>query len=95
MMGYIVDTTIIMQRLFWLMWTRFGQSPRPVTEEDLKIVVDKFRESATKHDVHVKITESVSQMGVFKDHELGDEALGKVVELLHANRFDPRAFVLQ
>ena len=55
MMGYIVDMTIIMQALFWLMWTRFGQSPCPIGEEHLKNVVDKFKESATKREVHLKI----------------------------------------
>ena len=94
MMGYIVDMTIIMQGLFWLMWTRFGQSPCPVGEEHLKIAVDKFRESTTKRDVHLKIWGSVSQMGVFIHEELGDEALDKIIELLQENRFDPQAFVL-
>ena len=94
MMGYIVDMTIIMQGLFWLMWTRFGQSPCPVGEEHLRIVVDKFKESTTKRDVHLKIWASVSQMGVFIHEELGDEVLDKIVELLKENRFDPQAFVL-
>jgi len=86
LMGYIVDLTIVMQSLFWLMRARGGTGP--VRRRLVKLAFNAYYESADKSQVHQEITEFAERTSVL-NRTGKDDALDKVIHLINSHRFDP------
>jgi len=83
LMAYIVDLTLIMQNVFWLITTYRV----PVSRRLVKVTYIAYEKSIVMSDVHDAIKEHVKGQTVI-DRLHRDSALGKVVELLNGNRMD-------
>lgn len=85
-MGYIVDLTLILRRLFWQIRARGGIQPLP--KDMLFTAANDFLESPDKEQLHTEIRSFVKRMGVFEIAQK-DLVLGEVVRLIQKYRFDP------
>ena len=90
MMGYIVDFTIVMQNLFFLMQARreASGSRSPVTKELFKIALDAYKQDAehSLRNVHYEINSFVTvKKAFFKSATVTKE----VERLINAHRFKP------
>jgi len=82
-MAYIVDLTLIMQNIFWLVTI----SHTPVSPRLVKLAYVAYKESIMKTNVHEDIKKHVEEQNVL-DRLRRDNALDKIVELLQKNRID-------
>jgi len=83
LMTYIVDLTLIMQNVFWLI----SIYQVPVSRRLIKLAYYAYRESTVMPQVHEKIRKHVEGQAVY--HRLNrDNALSKIVELLNGNRIN-------
>jgi metallophosphoesterase superfamily enzyme len=82
-MAYIVDLTLVMQNIFWLV----AIFRVPVSRRLVKLAYVAYKESIVRSDVHEGIKQHVQGQGVL-DRLHRDSALDKIVELLHENRID-------
>jgi hypothetical protein len=80
-MTYIVDLTIIMENLFWLM---FGDS-QPVTRRAVKLAFMTYYNSASKVQIHKEIAEYVQATNIF-DRSHRDDAIEKIKSLIYSHR---------
>jgi len=83
LMAYIIDLTLIMQNVFWLVTIYHT----PVSRRLVKLAYVAYKESIAKTDVHEDIKKHVEGQNVF-DRLRRDNALDKIVELLSRNRID-------
>ena len=88
-MGYIVDLTIVMQNLFFLMQARTEATLTriPVSEKLFNIALDAYMQDG-KHSlkkVHNEIRSFITIKKIFKS----DAVIKKVEELIHVHRFKP------
>lgn len=86
LMGYIVDLTIVMQSLFWLV--QAGNGTNAVRPRLLKLAVAAYLESGDRARVHEEIKTFVTSSTAFKIGQK-DRVLEKVVQLIHSHRFEP------
>jgi hypothetical protein len=82
-MAYIVDLTLIMQNVFWLVAIYHV----PVSRRLVKLAYVAYKESIVKTDVHEDIKKYVEGQNVL-DRLRRDSALEKIVELLNKNRIN-------
>jgi hypothetical protein len=83
LMAYIVDLTIVLENLFWLM---YGDA-RPVTRRDIKLAFKAYYESDAKIRVHEEITTYVQGTTIFKRTDR-DGAIKKIKDLIFQHRSD-------
>ncbi|KDQ56679.1 hypothetical protein JAAARDRAFT_194652 [Jaapia argillacea MUCL 33604] len=89
LMGYIVDLTIVMQRLFWL--THPADSA-PLTKEKVDSTLEEYDNSNEKMEVHNRIVRFVSDAGIFRG--MGkDRIFEEVVALIRAHSPPPQVSV--
>jgi hypothetical protein len=90
MMGYIVDLTIVMQSLFFLMQARTEASGSriPVSERLFNVALDAYKHD-TKHSLQ-KVHDEIRKFVTIKKAMFKSEAVIKEVErLIHDHRFKP------
>ncbi|KAF8888607.1 hypothetical protein BD779DRAFT_1523915 [Infundibulicybe gibba] len=86
LIGYIVDLTVVMQSLFWLMQSK--EEGFPVTPRLILLALAAYEESGTRDSVHRDIRTFVTGTKIFqRGHR--DQVLDKVVAMVTAHRFDP------
>jgi len=90
MMGYIVDFTIVMQSLFFLIQTRTEASGThsPVTERLFKVALDAYKQDVdhSLRNVHNEIRSFVTvRKAIFKS----DAVIKEVERLINEHRFKP------
>ena len=79
-MTYIVDLTLIMQNVFWLV----SIYQVPVSRRLITLACRAYTESTVMSQAHEEIRKHVAEQAVH--HRLDrDNALNKIVELLHRN----------
>jgi hypothetical protein len=82
-MTYIVDLTLIMQNVFWLV----SIYRVPVSRRLVLLACRAYKESTIMPQVHEEIRKHVAEQAVH--HRLDrDNALNKIVELLNGNRIN-------
>ncbi|THU98021.1 hypothetical protein K435DRAFT_857051 [Dendrothele bispora CBS 962.96] len=89
-MAYIVDLTIVMQSLFWIMQAR-GESGtiRGLLDRRLvRLAFEAYKDSGDCTRVHTEIRSFVGPTSVFK-RDQRDLCLEKIVSLIRDNRFIP------
>jgi hypothetical protein len=86
-MGYIVDLTIVMQSLFWLMQAKGGT--RPVLCRLIKLAFKAYSDSPDRTLVHDDIKSYVAGVN-FLNMGRRDRVLEKVISLIRTHRFVPR-----
>jgi hypothetical protein len=82
-MAYIIDLTLVMQNLFWLV----AGDKHTVSRRLVKLAFRSYNESAMKAGAHHEIAEYVQGASVF-DRADRDGALDKIVELINKHRID-------
>jgi hypothetical protein len=83
LMTYIVDLTLIMQNVFWLV----SIYQVPVSRRLIMLACRAYQESTVMPQVHEEIRKHVAEQAVH--HRLDrDNALSKIVELLNGNRIN-------
>jgi hypothetical protein len=82
-MAYIVDLTLIMQNIFWLVTIH----PVPISRHLVKLAYLAYKQSVVRYNVHEDIKKHVEGQNVL-DRLRRDNALDKIVELLNKNRID-------
>ncbi|KAF8805972.1 hypothetical protein BYT27DRAFT_6650089 [Phlegmacium glaucopus] len=83
LMTYIVDLTLIMQNVFWLV----SIHQVPVSRRLIMLAYSAYRKSTVMAQVHEEIRKHVAEQAVH--HRLNrDNALSKIVELLNRNRIN-------
>jgi len=91
MVGYIVDTTIVMESLFWLVQAHGevakGRYP-DLTTDLIETAVKAFVESEIRMTIHREIREFADGAGVF-DRLDSDVTLDRIIALLDKYEFDP------
>ncbi len=90
MMGYIVDLTIVMQSLFFLMQTRkeASGSPSPVNERLFRLALDAYRND-TEHSLRA-VHDTIYSFATVKKAIFKSEIVIKEVErLIKVHRFKP------
>ena len=80
-MAYIVDLTLVMQNIFWLVAIRRV----PVSRRIVKLSFKSYKESILMSDVHEEIKKHVEGQKVL-DQLRRDSTLSKIIELLNGNR---------
>ena len=89
MMGYIVDLTIVMQSLFFLMQARTEAtgSRIPVSEKLFNVALDAYKQDGehSLKKVHNEIRSFVTIKKIFKS----EAVIKKVEKLIHDHRFKP------
>jgi hypothetical protein len=89
MMGYIVDLTIVMQSLFFLMQARTEASGShiPVSEKLFNVALDAYKQNIehSLEKVHNEIRSFVTITKIFKS----EAVIKKVEKLIHDHRFKP------
>jgi hypothetical protein len=83
LMTYIVDLTIIMENLFWLM---FGDS-QPVTRRAIKLAFMTYYDSTSKVQIHKEIADYVQGTNIF-NRSRRDDAIEKIKDLIYSHRSD-------
>jgi len=83
MMAYIIDLTLVMQNLFWLV----AIYRVPVSRRLVKLAAKAYEESEIRTQVHFEIEKHVEGAKVL-DRVHRDGALGKIVELIDLYRID-------
>lgn len=83
LMAYVVDLTLIMQNIFWLMIT----NDLLVTRRLVKLAFKAYDDSEAKAYVHVKIGQYVKGANI-RDHANRDKALDVIIELINYHRID-------
>jgi len=91
MIAYIVDMTVILQSLFWLIQVQGGKYP-DVTPAMLEEAITAFSTADVKADIHREIRLFVERTN-FSDRMNRDVTLDKIIELLGKYRFDPKVHV--
>lgn len=93
LMGYIVDLTIVMQSLFWLVQSRNSRDKKtkalPLDPRLIKLAIQAYRESGDRTRVHHDIQSYVGNTNAFSVAYHKDKTLEKVVQLIKNNRFEP------
>ena len=88
-MGYIVDLTIVMQSLFFLMQARTEASGSriPVSEKLFNVALDAYKQDIehSLEKVHNEIRSFVTIKKGFKS----EAVIKKVEKLIHDHRFKP------
>jgi hypothetical protein len=90
MMGYIVDLTIVMQRLYFLMQarTQASGSRSPVNERLFKLALDAYMQNS-EHSLQ-KVHEEVRLFATRKNAlSKSGRVIGEVERLINVNRFKP------
>jgi hypothetical protein len=90
MMGYIVDFTIVMQRLFFLIQahTEASGSHSPVNERLFKVALDAYKQD-TEHSLQ-KVHDEISSFVTTKKAIFKSETVIREVErLINDHRFKP------
>lgn len=82
-MAYIIDLTLVMQNLFWLV----GIYRVPVSRRLIKLAAKAYEESEIRVQVHFEIEKHVEGATVL-DRVHRDGALSKIVELIDLYRID-------
>lgn len=82
-MAYIIDLTLVMQNLFWLV----AIYRVPVSRRLVKLAAKAYQESIVKAEVHFEIQEHVRKETVINRVQR-DSALGKIVDLIYRFRID-------
>lgn len=85
-MGYIVDLTIVMQRLFWIMF--FKSKPCSVTMDELEGTFASYNNSEEQKKVHHEIRTYADRMS-FIDPANPDSTHDEVKRLIQTHRYDP------
>jgi hypothetical protein len=97
MMGYIVDFTIVMQSLFFLMQlrTEASGSRSPVNERLFNVALDAYKQD-TEHSIQ-KVHDEIRSFATVKKAIFKSETVLKEVErLINDHRFKPsEQFVAQ
>jgi len=83
LMAYIVDLTLVMQNVFWLVAIYHV----PVSRRLLKLAFMAYKDSIVMSGVHEEIRRHVEGQRV-RDRLHRDSALNKIVELLNRNRIN-------
>jgi len=84
-MGYIVDLTIVLERLFWL---KIAQPKNPkVCLEDVEAAFSLYSDSEEHSQVHREIRVYVDEMSLL-DHAHPDNAHEEVLRLIKSHRRD-------
>jgi hypothetical protein len=90
MMGYIVDLTIVMQRLYFLMQARtqaFG-SRSPVNERLFKLALDSYKHDF-EHSLH-KVHEEIRSFATRKNTlPKSGRVIEEVERLINVHQFKP------
>ena len=89
-MGYIVDLTIVMQSLFFLMQTRkeASGSPSPVNERLFRLALDAYRQDI-EHSLQTVHNEIYSFATVKKAIFKSEIVIKEVERLIKVHRFKP------
>jgi hypothetical protein len=90
MMGYIVDFTIVMQSLFFLMQlrTEASGSRSPVNERLFNVALDAYKQD-TEHSIQ-KVHDEIRSFATVKKAIFKSETVMKEVErLINDHRFKP------
>lgn len=82
-MAYIVDLTLIMQNIFWLLSIHHV----PVSPRLVKLACAAYKQSVVKTNVHEDIKKHVDGQNIL-DRLRRDNALDKIIELLNKNRIN-------
>ena|SRR5258708_23916939 len=88
MMGYIVDLTIVMQRLYFLMRARTeaSGSPSPLNERLFRLALDAYKQD-TEHSVR-KVHDEIRSFATMKKAIFKPETVLKEVErLINVHQF--------
>jgi len=83
LMAYIVDLTLIMQNIFWLVAIYHV----PVSRRIVKLGFMAYKEYIVMSDIHEEIRKHVEGQSV-RDRLRRDSALDKIIELLNENRIN-------
>jgi len=83
LMAYIVDLTLVMQNVFWLVVIYRV----PVSRRLVKHALMAYKDSIMMSDVHEETRKHVEGQNV-RDRLDRDSALNKIIELLHGNRIN-------
>ena len=82
-MAYIVDLTLVMQNIFWLVAIYHV----PVSRRIVKLGFKAYKESIVMSNIHEEIKKHVEGQRVF-DRLRRDNTLDKIIELLNRNRIN-------
>jgi len=82
-MAYLVDLTLVMQNIFWLISIRRV----PVSRRIVMLGFKAYKESIVMSDIHEEIKKHVEGQKVF-GRSRRDSTLSKVIELLNGNRIN-------
>jgi len=83
LMAYIIDLTLIMQNLFWLMTIYHV----PVSRRLIKFASVAYKESEAKGEVHFEVDKYVQGANII-DRVQRDGAIGQIIELINRHRVD-------
>ncbi|TDL22677.1 hypothetical protein BD410DRAFT_748466 [Rickenella mellea] len=83
LMAYIVDLTLVMQNLFWLV----SDSELHVSRRFIKLAFKAYSESKAKPHVHYDIDRHVKEANIFVLVDR-DSALDKIIELIDHHRIE-------
>lgn len=84
-MAYIVDLTLIMQTIFWLVTVHKA----PITRRLVKVACKVYDKSAARADVHNRIEKYVKDASM--SDRMRDGALGEIVDIIRSHRIDTEA----
>jgi len=81
LMAYIVDLTLVMQNLFWLVMI----TPRPFSRRLIKLAYMAYNKSEAKSEVHNKISKFVKDASLMTRMRK-DNALDEIIKLINDQR---------
>jgi hypothetical protein len=84
LMAYIIDLTLVMQNIFWLVVI---SGHTKISRRLIKLAFKSYAESAIKARVHVEIEKYIKAAGIL-DRGDRDNALAKVIELINDHRIE-------
>ena len=89
MMGYIVDLTIVMQSLFFLMQARTeaSGSRSPTDEKLFKLALDAYKQDI-EHSLE-KVHNEIRSFITIKKNFKSEAVIKKVEKLIHDHQFKP------
>jgi hypothetical protein len=79
-MAYIVDMTLIMQNIFWLI----PDNSTLISRRVIKLAFMAYKESTVKAQIHSQIANFVERRNII-DRGNWDAALNKIVELINSS----------
>ena len=80
-MAYIVDLTLVMQNLFWLVMI----TPRPVSRRLIKLAYMAYNKSEAKTEVHNKISKFVKDANLMT-RVRRDNVLDEIIKVINDQR---------